>query len=181
MNDVLDREALEAWLADRLDAFSGPLSVERFSDGQSNPTFLLSTPARKYVLRKKPAGALLSSAHAIDREYRVMRALANTGVPVPHMLAYCEDTSVIGAPFFVMAHVEGRIFWDPTLPELRREDRAALYADINRVVAALHSVDPASVGLGDSGGRGTFFSGSSRAGLINITRRRPSRSGRWIG
>jgi hypothetical protein len=101
---VLDREAVEAWLADRLDAFSGPLSVECFSGGQSNPTFLLSTAARKYVLRKKPDGALLSSAHAIDREYRVMRALANTGVPVPHMLAYCEEMSVIGV------HSLSRIF-----------------------------------------------------------------------
>jgi aminoglycoside phosphotransferase (APT) family kinase protein len=157
MNDALGREALEAWLADRLDGFSGPLSVERFSGGQSNPTFLLSTPARKYVLRKKPDGALLSSADAIDREYRVMRALADTGFPVPHMLAHCEDTLVIGAPFFVMAHVEGRIFWDPTLPELQREDRAAVHADINRVVAALHSVDPASVGLGDFGRPGHFL------------------------
>jgi aminoglycoside phosphotransferase (APT) family kinase protein len=157
MNDALGRGALEAWLADRPDRFSGLLSVERFSGGQSNPTFFLSTPARKYVLRKKPDGALLSSADAIDREYRVMRALADTGFPVPHMLAHCEDTLVIGAPFFVMAHVEGRIFWDPTLPELRREDRAAVYADINRVVAALHSVDPASVGLGDFGQPGHFL------------------------
>jgi aminoglycoside phosphotransferase (APT) family kinase protein len=181
MNGPLDHEALETWLVNRLDAFSGPLSVERFNGGQSNPTFLLSTPANKYVLRKKPDGDLLSSAHAIDREYRVMRALSNTGVPVPRMLTYCEDTSVIGAPFFVMAHVEGRIFWDPTLPEVRREDRVALYADINRVVAALHSVDPASVGLGDFGRPGHFLQRQLARWTSNITRQKPNRSRRWIG
>jgi aminoglycoside phosphotransferase (APT) family kinase protein len=107
------------------------------------------------VLRKKPDGTLLPSAHAVDREYHVMRALQETGVPVPEMLGFCEDAEVVGTPFYVMAHVEGRIFWDPTLPELTRAERAALYDDVNRVIAKLHDVDYTAVGLRDYGRAGS--------------------------
>jgi aminoglycoside phosphotransferase (APT) family kinase protein len=157
MSETIDRGALDAWFKREVARFAGSLDVRRFSGGQSNPTYLLATPERRYVLRKKPNGSLLSSAHAIDREYRVMRALENAGVPVPRMLAYCDDASVIGAPFYVMTHVEGRIFWDPTLPECSRDERRALYDDVNRVIAALHGVDPSSVGLGDYGRPGHYL------------------------
>jgi aminoglycoside phosphotransferase (APT) family kinase protein len=156
MAEMLNSAALATWLGKSIEGFRGPLDIRQFSGGQSNPTYLLATPGRKYVLRKKPHGALLPSAHAIDREYRVMRALQDTDVPVPRMLAYCADASTIGAPFFVMAHVEGRIFWDPTLSDLSREDRAAVYNDVNRMISALHSVDPAAVGLSDYGRSGRY-------------------------
>jgi aminoglycoside phosphotransferase (APT) family kinase protein len=154
MTPPFDIAALEVWLASSIAGFRRPLGVRRFGDGQSNPTFLLTTPGSKYVLRKKPDGALLPSAHAVDREYHVMRALQDTGVPVPQMLGFCEDAEVVGTPFYVMAHVEGRIFWDPTLPELTRAERAALYDDVNRVIAKLHDVDYTAVGLGDYGRAG---------------------------
>ena len=154
----LDDDALGSWLQGRIAGLRLPLRSSRFSGGQSNPTYLLTDAAgQRYVLRKKPAGQLLPSAHAIEREYRVMKALEPTQVPVARMLCLCEDASVIGTPFFVMAHVEGRIFWDPALPELAPQERTALYADINRVVAALHSVDPDAVGLDDYGRSEGFF------------------------
>jgi aminoglycoside phosphotransferase (APT) family kinase protein len=152
-----DVAALEAYLGASVPGFRGPLTARRFSGGQSNPTYLLLADDRKYVLRQKPKGALLPSAHAIDREYRVMRALHGTGVPVPEMLTLCEDASVIGAAFYVMAHVEGRIFWDPTLPELSRPERAAVYDDMGRVVANLHSVDYVRLGLADYGRPGHYL------------------------
>ena len=148
---------LEAWLGAHVAAFRGPLQVERFPGGQSNPTYRLSAPSGSYVLRKKPAGVLLPSAHAVDREHRVMTALFDTAVPVPRTFAYCDDPAVIGTPFFVMDCVEGRIFWDPALPELARDERAALWDDINRVVAALHRVDAPAVGLTDYGRPGNYF------------------------
>jgi aminoglycoside phosphotransferase (APT) family kinase protein len=157
LNEAFNQSALEAWLVREIRGFHGPLAVRRLSGGQSNPTFLLATRDRNYVLRKKPDGPVLQSAHAIHREYRVMRALASTDVPVPRMLGYCEDASLIGAAFFVMAHMEGRTFWDPTLPDLSREDRAAVFYEINRVIAALHSVDPAAVGLADFGRPGGYL------------------------
>ena len=154
----LNTAALGDWLkAARLE-IELPLKAERFAGGQSNPTYMVSDAAgRRYVLRKKPDGPLLPSAHAVDREYRVMKALENTGVPVPAMVCLCDSDAVIGTPFFVMEYVQGRIFWDPALPELTPTQRRAVYQDMNRVVAALHSVDPALVGLSDYGRSGEFF------------------------
>jgi len=157
MTPPFDIAAVEVWLASSIAGFRLPLGVRRFGDGQSNPTFLLTTPGSKYVLRKKPDDAMLPSAHAVDREYHVMRALQDTGVPVPEMLGFCEDAEVVGTPFYVMAHVEGRIFWDPTLPELTRAERAALYDDVNRVIAKLHDVDYTAVGLRDYGRAGHYL------------------------
>ena len=137
--------------------FTGPLVVEQFRGGQSNPTFLLRTPVCSYVLRRKPPGLLLPSAHAIEREYRVMNALRASAVPVPRMVCLCEDESVIGTAFYVMEHVQGRILWDPALPGFRPEERALLFDDMNRVIAALHRVDVAAAGLADYGKPGNYF------------------------
>jgi aminoglycoside phosphotransferase (APT) family kinase protein len=154
----LDTFTLAAWLEKRIEGFVGPVAAQRFKGGQSNPTFLL-TDARgqRYVLRKQPHGALLPSAHALDREYRVMKALERTEVPVARMLAYCDDLTVIGTTFYVMEFVDGRIFWDPSLPELDETHRAGVYQDMNRVIAALHRIDPEAVGLADYGKRSGFF------------------------
>ncbi len=153
----LDMEKLEAWCKDRLPGFAGPLSAEKFPHGQSNPTYRLKTPNADYVLRRKPPGQLLKSAHAVEREYRVMAALGPTDVPVPKTHALCEDESVIGSVFFVMGFVPGRHFEDPRLPEVDNACRAAIYDDINRVLAALHRVDVEAVGLGDFGRPGNYF------------------------
>jgi len=148
--DVL---ALERHLRSSIDGFAGPLTVEQFKGGQSNPTFKLSTPSRTYVMRSKPGPAdkLLPSAHAIDREFRVMRGLAGSDVPVAQMHTLCEDESVIGRAFYVMDFVDGRVLWDPQLPGMRPDERAAIFDELNRVLAALHGVDFAAVGLGDYG------------------------------
>ena len=153
----LGEAQLATYLAARIPGFTGPIRATKFSTGQSNPTFLLETPARKYVLRMKPPGNLLKSAHAVEREYRVMQALAGTGVPVPQMLVLCEDIAVAGSVFYVMAHVEGRIFWDPALPGLSNAERAAIYESMNAALAALHSVDPAQAGLAGFGRPGNYF------------------------
>jgi aminoglycoside phosphotransferase (APT) family kinase protein len=137
--------------------FAGPLSVQQFGGGQSNPTFLLSASGRRYVLRKKPPGQLLKSAHQVDREYRIMKALAATDVPVPKMHVLCEDESVIGTAFYVMDFLEGRIFRDPQLPGMTASERAAIYDSMNDVLARLHKVDFARVGLGDFGKPGNYF------------------------
>jgi aminoglycoside phosphotransferase (APT) family kinase protein len=156
--DEIDSGALAQWLAQRIDGIRTPLQIKRFSGGQSNPTFLLTDAAgRRYVLRKKPEGELLPSAHAVDREFRVMYALERTDVPVPRMQCYCSDPTIIGTPFYVMDFVDGRIFWDPALPELNNDERTALYKDMSRVVSALHGVDPLSVGLEDFGRPVNFF------------------------
>ncbi|MEC5406892.1 phosphotransferase [Paraburkholderia sp. MPAMCS5] len=154
-----DSDALAAWLTQHVDGFAGPLALEQFAGGQSNPTFKLVTPSRAYVMRAKPgpAAKLLPSAHAVEREYRVMHALADTGVPVAKMLALCEDERVIGRAFYVMEFVEGRVLWDPSLPGTTARERSAIYDEMNRVIAALHSVDPASVGLSDYGKPGNYF------------------------
>jgi aminoglycoside phosphotransferase (APT) family kinase protein len=152
-----DSEALRRYLRVRLEGFDGALQVEQFSGGQSNPTFLLSAGERRYVLRKKPAGNLLPSAHAIEREYRVIAALQGSGVPVPASVCLCDDASVIGTPFYVMGFVAGRIFWEPTLPGMNAAERARLYDDINRVIALLHTIKPDSVGLGDYGRPGDYL------------------------
>ena len=154
---IYDHDDLQRYLQEHLEDF-GPLkSVEKFSDGQSNPTYLLSSGASKYVLRAKPPGKLLKSAHAVDREFRVMQALAGTNVPVPKMLHLSGDDSPMGTQFFVMEYLDGRIFWDPALPELALHDRAAIYDAMNATLAALHSVDPANIGLSDYGKPGNYF------------------------
>src|SRR6266550_3026133 len=124
---AIDAARLEAFLASRLPGFAPPLTVRQFKGGQSNPTYLLETPTRRCVLRRKPPGKLLPSAHAIDREYRLTRALAAQGFPVPQPYLYCEDAGVIGTPFYLMAHVEGRVFWEPHLPAAPATERAVLY------------------------------------------------------
>lgn len=152
-----DTTKLETWLRDVLPAADGPLVIEPLAGGQSNPTFRLRRGGASYVLRKQPPGELLPSAHAVDREYRVMTALAATGVPVPRTYGYCDDRSIVGTPFFVMDFAQGRQFFDPALPELDVAERAALWDDINRVLAKLHAVDYAAIGLADYGRPGNYF------------------------
>ncbi|HRI17876.1 MAG TPA: phosphotransferase family protein, partial [Burkholderiaceae bacterium] len=156
---AFDIGALEAWLHARLPGFEGPLSVEQFKGGQSNPTYRLATPGMAYVMRSKPgpAARLLASAHAIEREFRVMSALATTSVPVPRMHLLCEDEDVIGRAFYVMECVQGRVLWDQSLPGMTPAERGAIYDEMNRVIAALHRVDPQAVGLGDHGRPGSYF------------------------
>jgi len=156
---AFDIAALERFLLSRLDGFRGPLSVEQFKGGQSNPTYKLITPDRSYVMRSKPgpAAKLLPSAHAIEREFRVMGALHATDVPVPRMLVLCEDESVIGRAFYVMEFMPGRVLWDQSLPSLDKAARGLIYDEMNRVIAALHSVDVAGVGLESYGKPGNYF------------------------
>ena len=152
-----DVPALESYMRAHVPGFEGPLEVEQFKGGQSNPTFRLRARDRTYVMRRKPPGKLLPSAHAVDREYRVITALGKTAVPVPRTFALCTDESVIGAMFFVMEHVEGRVLWDPQLPGMTSADRAAIFDELNRVIAALHRVDYAAIGLADYGKPGNYF------------------------
>lgn len=152
-----DEQRLHRFLEGHVPDYEGPLTVSQFEGGQSNPTFLLATPGRNYVLRRKPPGELARSAHAVDREYRIMRALADTGVPVPEAFVLCEDESVIGTTFFVMSHVPGRIFPDPTLPELTPAERTALIHDYVDTLAALHALDHQVLGLADYGRPGNYF------------------------
>jgi aminoglycoside phosphotransferase (APT) family kinase protein len=156
---AFDVSALEAWLASRVAGFRGPIAVEQFKGGQSNPTFKLTTPGATYVLRTKPgpAAKLLPSAHAIEREYRVMAALRTHGVPVPEMLALCEDESVIGRAFYLMSFVDGRVLWNQALPEATNAERGAIYDEMNRVIAALHCVEVSATGLADYGKPGNYF------------------------
>jgi aminoglycoside phosphotransferase (APT) family kinase protein len=156
---AFDVGALEAYLQRALPGFEGPLSVEQFKGGQSNPTYKLVTPGRRYAMRSKPgpAAKLLASAHAIEREFRVMKALAGTGVPVAQMHVLCEDESVIGRAFFVMEFMDGRVLWDQSLPGLTNPERDAVYDEMNRVIAALHNVDPVAIGLADYGKPGNYF------------------------
>ena len=137
--------------------FSGPIDVRQFAGGQSNPTFLVESRSQRYVLRRKPPGKLLPSAHAVDREYRVISALADTQVPVAKAYALCEDPAVIGTAFYVMDYVEGRLFWDAALPEVPSIERRPIYTEMTRVIAALHTVDYAAVGLGDYGKPGRYI------------------------
>jgi len=142
---------LESYLREHLAGFSGPIVVSQFSGGQSSPTYLLATPSRHYVLRRKPPGKLLLSAHAVDREYRVMRALHAQGFPVPEAILYCADDSIVGTAFFLMSHVEGRVFWEPHMPASDPDERARIYDDMNATLARLHTFDPAAIGLADYG------------------------------
>lgn len=146
-----DEARLEAWMAEHVEGFTGSLQVRQFKGGQSNPTYWLADRERQYVLRKKPPGKLLQSAHMVDREYRVMHALRDTSVPTARMHALCEDDSVIGTPFFVMDYVRGRIFWNVQLPELDPAERRAVYDELIRVLAAIHRVDLEATGLSDYG------------------------------
>ncbi|MBO9403288.1 phosphotransferase family protein [Shimia sp. R9_3] len=153
----LDTAAVARWLSDNLDGFAGPIEATKFNIGQSNPTFRLDAPSGQYVLRRKPPGVLLKSAHAVDREFRVQKALAGTDVPVAKMHLLCEDDDVIGSAFYVMDYVEGRNFDDPRLLDLSIEDRAAVVDEMGRVLAAIHSVDINAVGLSDYGPEGNYF------------------------
>jgi aminoglycoside phosphotransferase (APT) family kinase protein len=156
---AFDTAALERYLAARLEDFRGPLTVEQFKGGQSNPTFKLITPEQAYVMRSKPgpAAKLLASAHAIDREFRVMSALHETDVPVPRMHLLCEDESVIGRAFYVMEFMPGRVLWDQSLPAFDNAGRGRIYDEMNRVIAALHAVDVKAVGLETYGKPGNYF------------------------
>lgn len=155
----LDLPALSAYLKEHLPGFAGPLSVQRFENGQSNPTFKLIARNGSYAMRTKPgpAAKLLPSAHAIEREYRVMSALAGTEVPVPQVFCLCEDESVIGRAFYVMELIDGRVLWEQSLPGVANTERHAIYAEMNRVIAALHSVDYAAVGLATFGKPGNYL------------------------
>jgi aminoglycoside phosphotransferase (APT) family kinase protein len=146
-----DEAPLWRYLEQRLDGFSGPAQLRQFQGGQSNPTYLIETPTRKYVLRKKPPGKLLPSAHLVEREYRILRALPPEQVPVPRARLLCEDVSIIGTAFYVMDHIEGRVITGVTLPQLTPAERRAVYADFARVAAGLHGVDYKACGLGDFG------------------------------
>jgi aminoglycoside phosphotransferase (APT) family kinase protein len=153
---AFDVQRLAAFLRERIGPYAGELEVLQFQGGQSNPTYRVRAGDRNFVLRRKPPGDLLPSAHAVDREYRVMSALAGTDVPVAKMVALCEDAAVIGTPFYLMDYVEGRVLWDPTLPGMTPAERAAHYDELNRVIAALHCVDYAAVGLADFGRHGQY-------------------------
>ena len=153
-----DENALDEYLKKNLTGYAGPLKVQQFEGGQSNPTFLLNAGGKEYVMRKKPPGKLLPSAHQVEREYRVMKALEKTDVPVPKMLLLSENDAVIGTPFFVMEYVHGRVLEDFTLPDKSTEERRAIYLDMVRVLAALHSVNYAELGLIDFGKPGNYFS-----------------------
>ncbi len=153
----LDLDNLSRWMKLNVEDFRGPLTAQQFGIGQSNPTYLLEAGGRRYVLRRKPPGALLPSAHAVDREYRIIRALADSDVPVPRTYALCADDDVIGTMFFVMEYLEGRMYPDTKMPGESAAERAAIYDAINGAAARLHKVDYAALGLADYGKPGNFF------------------------
>jgi aminoglycoside phosphotransferase (APT) family kinase protein len=156
---LFDTDALQVWLHGHLEGFQGPLTVEMFKGGQSNPTYKLLTPARSYVMRAKPGpvAKLLPSAHAVEREFAVMRGLHGTGVPVPRMFCLCEDESVIGRAFYVMEFMQGRVLWDQSLPGMSNTGRGEIYDEMNRVISALHTVDFRAQGLAGFGKPGNYF------------------------
>ena len=149
--------ALEQWMKANVDEFEGPLRVQQFNGGQSNPTYKVITDIKNYVLRRKPPGILLKGAHAVEREARVLTALAQDGFPVPRVYGLCTDESIIGTPFFVMEMVEGRIFWDATFPSVRLDQRRAYFDAMNATIARLHNVDLSAAGLDDFGRPGNYF------------------------
>ncbi len=165
MSDVIDVKAahrfdearLDAYLAAHVQGYAGPLTVRQFEGGQSNPTYFLATPGARYVLRRKPPGALVKSAHAVEREYRIIRALNATSFPVPQALALCEDAGVIGTTFFVMSHVAGTPVWDVSFPDLTPAGRTALIHSYVDTLADLHRLDPVALGLADFGRPGNYF------------------------
>ena len=146
-----DVARLEAFLHDKVPGFAGPTAIRQFKGGQSNPTYLVETPSRRYVLRRKPPGKLLPSAHAVDREFRVISALHGQGFPVAEPVLYCADDSIIGTAFFLMAHVDGRVFWEPQMPASDPMERGRVYDAMNATLARLHAFDPAAIGLSDDG------------------------------
>ena len=152
-----DSDRLSEWLTENVAGFTGPLSLKKFDGGQSNPTFLLTTPGCSYVLRRQPLGPILKGAHAVDRESRVLTALAGAGFPVPRVHALCTDPSVIGSAFYVMDFVEGRIFWDGGMPDVPTDERGAYQSAIAATLAELHSHDPAALGLSDYGRSERYF------------------------
>ncbi len=152
-----DEAALADYMAANVAGFKGPLTVRKFKGGQSNPTYLLETPKKKYVLRRKPPGKLLPSAHAVDREYRVMTALGRQKFPAPKTYALCEDESVIGTAFFIMDFLDGRIFWNASLPEVESTARRAYFLELVDVMAQLHSIDIEKAGLSEYGKHGNYF------------------------
>ena len=152
-----DEAALAAWMQDHVAGYQGPLIVEQFKGGQSNPTYKLITPGRSYVMRRKPPGQLVKGAHAVDREARVLAALEKADFPVAHVHGLCTDDNVIGTWFFIMEMVEGRIMWDATFPDVDREERPAYFAAMNATIASLHKVDYKAVGLEDYGRPGSYF------------------------
>ncbi len=154
----LDVGSLEAYMRGRVPGFAGPVTLHQFKGGQSNPTYLVETPARRYVLRRKPPGKLLPSAHAVDREFRAISALQKQGFPVPEPVLYCADETVIGTAFFVMSHVDGRVLWDAHMPASNPAERAQVYDAMNATIAQLHSYDPIALGLADFG-RGENYVG----------------------
>ena len=155
--DTLDSEILEPYLEANVTGFSGLQGIQKFSDGQSNPTFKVTAASGQYVLRRQPPGKLLKSAHAVDREFRVQAALAGTDVPVARMYHLCEDPDVIGSMFYIMEYRDGRIFWDASIPEVGKAERSAIYDEMNRVLAALHQIDIEDAGLSDYGKPGSYF------------------------
>jgi aminoglycoside phosphotransferase (APT) family kinase protein len=155
--DRIDETSLAAWMTMNIEGFRGPLRVERFKSGQSNPTYKLSTPAQTYVLRRKPSGILLRGAHAVDREAKVLTALGKCGYPVPQVHGLCTDEAIIGTWFYVMEMVDGRIFWDATLPDIARDQRPGYFDSMNETLARLHLIDFNAIGLSDFGHVGNFF------------------------
>lgn len=156
MVDQVDVRRLEAWMTANVPRFAGPVELIRLSGGQSNPTWRLRTPARDYVLRQKPLGPVLPSAHAVDREFKVMSALKGSGVPVPEVIALCEDPEVFGSMFFVMEYLEGRSILDPRLQGMQAPERAAIFEAMNGAIAAMSTVDPLAIGLADYGRHGGY-------------------------
>ena len=146
-----DVSALESYMREHVAGFAGPVAVRQFKGGQSNPTYLVETPLRRYVLRRKPPGKLLPSAHAVDREYRVIGALHAQNFPVAAPVLYCSDETVVGTPFFLMSYVEGRVFWEPQMPASNPAERGRVYDAMNATLARLHTFEPAAIGLGDYG------------------------------
>jgi len=146
-----DAARLEAYLAGTVAGFAGSLTVRQFKGGQSNPTYLLETPGRRYVLRRKPPGKLLPSAHAVDREFRAISALHPQNFPVAEPVLYCDDADVVGTPFYVMAYVDGRVFWEPHMPDSNPAERALVFDAMNATLARLHGFDPKAIGLADFG------------------------------
>lgn len=153
----IDAARLAAWMRANVSGFRGTLDVVQFKGGQSNPTYRVEAGGTRYVVRRKPPGQLLASAHAVDREYRVLRALRDTGVPVPHTHALCTDESVLGTWFYVMECVEGRVFWEPSLPTCKPAERSAIYDSLCETLVRLHSVDWQGLGLADFGRPGNYF------------------------
>ena len=155
--EQLDLSIVGPYLEAHINDFNGLSRAEKFSDGQSNPTYLLTANSGQYVLRKQPSGELLKSAHAVDREFRVIAALADTDVPVARAFHLCEDRDLIGSMFYIMSYENGRIFWNSGIPELDRAGRRPIYDEMNRILAALHDVDVDRAGLGDFGRSGNYF------------------------